>query len=201
MDVFTHLEIAKAINRKLKADFSVRLHTAGFFYGMIKPDFSFQFKKIRHYQGDSLDFIQQEIKRLWEMDDSLKFSREFAESLGVVAHFIVDYFCFPHTRHFQGNLLIHVIYEIRLALFCQINVHILNSQINVHILNSQIGQESEVFIKDYVDFVQYLENLQKEYSGTKASHHQDLSFAIKASMDICLAIIFAGKVKKVAGAA
>ncbi|NLL52809.1 MAG: zinc dependent phospholipase C family protein [Peptococcaceae bacterium] len=192
MDVFTHLEIAKAINKKLKDDFSVKLHTAGFFYGMIKPDFSSRLKNIRHYQGDSLDFIQQEIKRLWEMDDSLKFSREFAESLGVVAHFIVDYFCFPHTKHFQGNLLIHVVYEIRLALFCQINVHI---------LNSQIGQESEVFIKDYVDFVQYLEKLQNEYSGTRASHHQDLSFAVKASMDICLAIIFAGKVRKVVGAA
>jgi hypothetical protein len=90
MDALTHLEIARTINDRLKKDFSVKLHRFGFFYGVIKPDFSLRLKDIRHYKSYSFAFVEQEIKRLSGMksDGCSPYSREFSETLGVIVHFI-----------------------------------------------------------------------------------------------------------------
>ena len=97
------------------------INSKRFIWGNIKPDYVPKYKKIKHYYNESIDMTINKIKKLSSLSISDIYydygKNKFSEELGVVCHFLCDYFCYPHYDRweFKKALKKHVTYENKLA--------------------------------------------------------------------------------------
>lgn len=111
MNVCSHMHIGMIVHRSLKRDFGIYLNPAVFCYGSMRPDFSPKHKHIPHYKNDMYESVTQEIVDLTKSDKDIFNSLELADRLGVVCHYLCDFFCYAHSEKFTGTLREHLGYE------------------------------------------------------------------------------------------
>ncbi|MGM9533082.1 zinc dependent phospholipase C family protein [Intestinibacter sp.] len=113
----THLTISQALIENLDPAKSFFLSEKNFIYGNIKPDMTSKYVLHKHYLKESFDMIINKIKSLCKL--SLDFIEKyfsvskFSQELGVICHFLCDFFCVPHSQRweFSHSFKKHVIYE------------------------------------------------------------------------------------------
>lgn len=117
----THFMIARYVYYNLDIKDRERISYNGFLYGNVKPDMASKYKLKKHYMDESFDMIVDKIKVLSSLSDKeinktgakIRFSQE----LGVVCHFLCDFFCIPHSQRweFKHSMNKHLRYEKELA--------------------------------------------------------------------------------------
>lgn len=113
----THLTISNALIENLDSSKSFFYKRKDFIYGNIKPDMTSKYVLHKHYLKESFDMIIGKIKSLCKL--SLDFIEKyfsiskFSQELGVICHFLCDFFCVPHSQRweFSHSFKKHVIYE------------------------------------------------------------------------------------------
>eukprot|EP00831_Metopus_contortus_P027022 TRINITY_DN22833_c0_g1_i7.p1 TRINITY_DN22833_c0_g1~~TRINITY_DN22833_c0_g1_i7.p1 ORF type:complete len:178 (-),score=25.06 TRINITY_DN22833_c0_g1_i7:69-602(-) len=94
-----------------------------FIWGNVKPDCVLKYKRMKHYFDESVDIIVDKIIHLSSLSiDDVYYTMtlaKFSEELGVVCHFLCDYFCAPHYYRWHCTttkvMKKHMIYEKKLA--------------------------------------------------------------------------------------
>jgi hypothetical protein len=101
--------MAEIIYRRMKGN-GMGLKRFPFILGSLAPDLYFSFIFRRHEYDCSIAAVRRTILRLYEgrFDPRSVF---FAYSMGIVSHYICDYFCYSHSPAFRGNLGDHIQYE------------------------------------------------------------------------------------------
>lgn len=109
LNLLNHYKMAKMIYRQMKEQ-GMSLRAFPFILGNLVPDLCFSFLFRRHEYGCSPLLLKKIILRLYggPFDPSSAF---FAYFMGIVSHYICDYFCYSHSPAFQGNLWDHIKYE------------------------------------------------------------------------------------------
>jgi hypothetical protein len=113
MNIAMHLELSQVIRKAVEKELHIKLNAFRFMYGNIKPDIIQT--SIPHYKHTAMGYVQAEIEKL----SSLKFSKsprwlkQFSESLGIITHYLSDFFCYAHSDYFQGEITRHFLYEFR----------------------------------------------------------------------------------------
>lgn len=194
MNDFTHLGIAKAVKQAVEQELPVKLNTMGFLYGNVKPDLSPMLYEIPHYKKNSFDFVKQEIKRLMglRLESSSICSKQFSESLGILTHYLSDYFCYAHSEPYKGSLFSHYIYEMDLSVYCKRHA----KKIRMH--NYPGGRS---VYTDYQALCNYIEKLHCEYMSKKPSFESDIAYALRACTTLSLSILLTYSRGKMAEAA
>lgn len=162
----THVKFANYIYRILKKQYGIRLNKKNLIYGSIKPDFVKN--KVPHYIDKSIDFIYEEIERLISDSNNIGV-KEFSRRLGMIMHYISDYFCRAHnTKYYRKNLIPHLKYEKRLA-------KIMKDMKSIKLIRFEMyfGSIKESIIE-----------LNKEYMQ-KRSLEQDREYTIRAINYVC----------------
>lgn len=117
-----HFLIAKSLFQNIDYNKSFFISEKNFIYGNIKPDSSPKYVFKKHYLDESLDSIVSKINYLCSLTlDSLSkyFSiSKFSQELGVICHFLCDFFCVPHSQRweFKHSMKKHMTYEKELSL-------------------------------------------------------------------------------------
>lgn len=139
-----------------------------FIWGNIKPDCVPKYKVKKHYYDESIDMIIEKIRylsslTLEEVYYKIKISR-FSEELGVICHFLCDFFCVPHYYRWEfkstNAVKQHMIYEQKLAKLCK-------DFKPTKIINTNINRDN---VRDFI------EELQKQYEGI-VDYYNDLTFS------------------------
>ncbi|PRR79843.1 hypothetical protein CLLU_34180 [Clostridium luticellarii] len=108
----THLLISHIIFNHCSKKFNIKLNKFNFSYGNIKPDFVKDRSNHCHCLDESIDIVCEYYNKLVNTRMSVK---EYSVTLGMICHFICDYFCLYHTEGYKDkNLFQHFIYELRL---------------------------------------------------------------------------------------
>ena len=105
MRLAIHYRIAKQICADLR-DLGGHLHEWSFLLGNLFPDLNQSYLWRRHEYRSAKGFIQ---KRL----GALKRGPFFSFRLGIITHYICDFFCYPHSAVYGKSLLHHIRYELR----------------------------------------------------------------------------------------
>ena len=87
-------------------------HKKSFYIGSILPDCTPSFVTRRHSIDETLDILKKEIDKItvhYNFEKGL--STYYCRHLGIITHYIADYFTFPHNKIYPGNLKDHCIYE------------------------------------------------------------------------------------------
>lgn len=87
-------------------------HKGSFYIGSILPDCVPSFFVRKHTFEDSFDVLKKELGKLVSHFDVRKGADcYFCRHLGVIVHYIADYFTFPHNVNYPGKLKDHCVYE------------------------------------------------------------------------------------------
>ena len=123
MHTITHLSMSLAIRKLVEKHLPIKLDKVGFMLGNIKPDFAPRLVKIPHYRDDAIHFVKSEIKALlnYQIIEHTKCTRYFSQRLGVILHYLSDFFCYAHSKNFKGNMFNHYLYEIGLSNYFKAN--------------------------------------------------------------------------------
>jgi hypothetical protein len=122
----THIILANNILRQANGKKIYLINKRRFIWGNIKPDCASKYKFKKHYYDESITMILDKIKELASLsvgDIYYSFGKKkFSEELGVVCHFLCDFFCVPHNQRweFKHSMKKHVVYEKNLAKFAKL---------------------------------------------------------------------------------
>ncbi|SHK19003.1 Zinc dependent phospholipase C [Anaerobranca californiensis DSM 14826] len=178
MIINTHMLIAKRVYGNLKSKLVFKLQKNNFIYGNIKPDLILPLSSRAHTLTDSLEFILEEANKLiYSQDIDLE---TFSTNLGVINHFLADFFCSPH--YYKGNFpsfANHLMYEIALHNFFKKMDY--DTPLTVENLKIQ-----NLFNIDMKETIFLLEN---EYLEESPKLERDIIFALKATTLISYHIV------------
>ena len=115
-----HYRIAKKISAEIR-EAGLYLHEKSFLLGNLFPDLIQSFFWCRHEYSVSQNHLRKRIENL------KKKTLFFSFKMGILTHYICDYFCYPHSRIYDKNILEHIIYEVRQKIpenFSRLNLNI-----------------------------------------------------------------------------
>lgn len=179
MLLHTHYLLGHKIFDQLPKEDKCYIDFKSFIKGNLLPDIQSKYRFFHNF-SQSKDLLTQIVAWLPYYDSPEKRS----EQLGVLIHFISDFFCAYHTREafIQKPLRTHFFYELRLHYFYQFFFTSYEVKMSLDSLNEK------------VDFFQWLWFIQEDYLSYKPSYSKDLTYAIKTS--VIVANYFIQKMKK-----
>lgn len=177
----THTLIADKVFTQLKYNNGIIIDRRLFKYGSIKPDYTPRLINIGHYEKESLGFVQNEIRHLSSLPYSKdkNFLRHYSIGLGVVIHYLSDYFCHAHNNILlKSDMIQHFIYEARLG-----------HAVGKFEKNMNMMEDSLITALCIGGINDYLNIKLDSYKQAKVSYFNDITYALEASYAVCLFII------------
>lgn len=107
----SHISVARYLMNSNGME-CLQKHKKSFYLGSILPDCTPSFITRRHSIDETLDILKKEIDKItihYNFEKGL--SSYYCRHLGVITHYVADYFTFPHNKIFSGTLKEHCIYE------------------------------------------------------------------------------------------
>jgi hypothetical protein len=186
MNTFTHLGISLRIYNALKEKTNICLNKSSFMFGNIKPDIAHSLVLIPHFKKDATTFVASEIENLMnvKINPYTTCTKEFSEKIGVVTHYISDFFCHVHSNHYNGNTFNHHCYEMNLSAYCWEHGSA---------ITSYTFDKFKPILPDFSSICKYIDDLHLEYLqiSEKPSFERDMKFALGAAISICVNLITA----------
>jgi len=164
----THKTMGENIIKYANTKSVYLINNKRFVWGNVKPDCAPKYKFKKHYYDESIDMIVEKIIYLSSLTlEDVNYNMtvgKFSEELGVVCHFLCDFFCAPHYYRWEfkstSAVKQHMTYENNLAKLAK------NFK-PTGIINTNIEPSD---VKDFI--VQ----LQKQYDGI-LDYENDLTFS------------------------
>jgi len=177
----THRLIGETIGMVIRSQYPDRLDEKAFQYGCMIPDYYLRFVTIPHYKNKSFDFVANMIQKARSLPETVREKQIFSTELGVITHYISDYFCQAHNYSEYDNCANHLIYEGRLSKefkrFC-LQKFCLNylTDYNHHRLGSLVNLPA------------FINNRNLEYINEKRQMRTDIIFCLDVATTVALSI-------------
>ncbi|NCC75900.1 MAG: hypothetical protein EOM08_05645 [Clostridia bacterium] len=117
MNLFVHLKIAARIADQLELIHHYKINRWGFFLGNLLPDLQHNRIPVDHFFATSWPAIRSLAEHIHLESKPVITSGLIpfrSVNIGMLCHFISDYFCYAHTASFGPGLFRHMMYEARM---------------------------------------------------------------------------------------
>lgn len=194
----THAMYAKKIYEHIYLMYGVKLKKYNLIYGSIKPDVSILFPKYPHYINDSLDSLCESVDMIIKSTHNQREveTRAFSRELGVVLHYMTDFFCMVHNdvngKKHPTNYK-HIAYEqnfqnkIKLFELDEVREKIANS------FYDELKRINNTSLKSYIVYKhnKYMKEIGKSYlyNSNNKKRNIDINYSLGMPMIIASYII------------
>ena len=125
----THIFIGKIVLEVMESEDEFIFHKLNkklFVYGNVKPDVTFQKIPVEHKREEALSFVLEKIDELKNMELNSKIDIDrFSLNLGIICHFLSDFYCMPHVKRwgdYKGIKRVikgveHIYYEFKISFY------------------------------------------------------------------------------------
>ena len=174
----THSLMSSILYKYLIKKTGFKLDLMAFAYGNIMPDFDKGYIKCPHTLEDSIHTINAYSENLMKSSVSIQ---EFSMCLGVVCHFVCDYFCLYHSKEYwKKDPVGHAAYEAAL----HIKFLTLFSNKNFKLKFKCVPEQS---VEDMVN------KIFKKYNSEPRTMTNDITYALIASASVGELIIYSSR--------
>ena len=184
----THKMIADIVYAHIEKELGVKLDHKAFRRGSIAPDIRLSMRMIKHTRKGSYELVKKIGNDLILLDTPVSKAemKMFSYKLGIIIHFLCDYFCTPHNDEKYKNLVKHLRYENKLRKFAFEPVSWNIPALKQAVLDSMWKCSNfEKIITDKSD----------EYRNCSTSFYNDLEFALIVSTITTLNIVRMSQVR------
>lgn len=189
MNIIAHLKIAHLIQKKLSSQHGIHLNRLGFLLGNILPDLQHNRIQAEHFFRQSWLQIQLLAGQIGSEQQDLtpgRLTRFHSVNIGMVCHFVSDYFCFAHTVHFKQTFLNHLAYEARQSFIPLSQLARVSEGSDAHSYPSALWT---ITLQQAVD----------QHTGQQPSMAQDLHEAIKNGTRVAALLALQAGIQRVPG--
>lgn len=169
MIIPTHRLIGENIYKSVLLNNKIRLDKRWLIWGSVLPDLMPKYMKQKHFFSVSYDYILNMIEKLYNDSNNISM-KEFSIRLGIITHYVSDFFCTPHNdrAYYHNHIKEHMQFETKLHL-------LFKKQRDVQLLDiprvDTINYES---IKSIID------EMHTEYESKGVSYENDLYSTLNA---------------------
>ena len=171
MLTMSHVSMAKHTLNFLEIHNIDNLNRKSFIYGNIKPDNLFQKTPKKHLELEALDFIIEEIENFdYDCD-----SKEMSIKLGVICHYLCDFFCLPHYERWSA---------------CHISKKVIQTPRHLN-YERKLNSYTSYAVLDYkeiIDLRTFINECKREYIKDK-SFKNDIKYASIACNSVMLYLL------------
>lgn len=148
---------------------SIQHHKGAFYIGSILPDCVPSFLVRKHTIEESFDVLEKEMyKMVSHYDQEKGTDRYFYIHLGVITHYVSDYFTFPHNANYDGKLKDHCIYEEELK-----------QEIRSYVKSPEaVRKRLGVTVYDPEMILSFIQRMHDIYSETKSAVKRDCEYIV-----------------------
>ncbi len=171
MNTNSHIHIGVLLCRRMEKAYGIKLPRAVFVAANCRPDYSIKYKRVPHYKDDMEGTVREMIRTLAFSDKSRLNAYRLADRLGVICHYLCDFFCYAHTDAFVGTTREHLHYE---------------SQLNRY-LSDRLPEMAQcmpsrppVLTDSVCEMLDNVEDCYRNYRKSQASFAADISFSLCA---------------------
>ena len=154
----SHIALAGYLVREMD-DVNMQEHWKAFYFGSILPDLTPKMITDPHeFDSSYLELKKRIAKLLSEAREHACKERTLFCRLGVVMHYLADYFTFPHNTTFDGNLKDHCLYERDMKHELRVRIH---TEEAVQIFECQQKKQNQ--IRTAAQLFDYIEEMHRTY--------------------------------------
>ncbi len=111
MNLVGHILIASKTYDLIEKEYGASIDRASFIFGNVLPDASFRMKRPVHRIENWGEHVNKLIEELETGD--FESNRRFSLKLGIICHFLSDFFCLAHNDPYYLKQFAHFMYETR----------------------------------------------------------------------------------------
>lgn len=175
---FSHLRIGRMVCTEVIRRTGLIPNRLAFILGNIRPDLSIKYRLIGHTRAESYEFLIQEIRELSHTPVYFFTGFRYAMRLGIICHYLCDYFCYAHDEAYPGTLRDHLRYE------RQLRAYIRQHYGTLFVFNAL---ETPPIHGDVEGLIRHLTSLHNGY--LKSESHSMADDALRA-ISACLELVF-----------
>lgn len=180
----THILIAGKIDEIINDKLQTTLNTKGLKYGSIKPDITPKLLRMKHLKNRSINQISSMIEDMknTKYPETKRGKLRFSMNLGIIMHYITDFFCYAHNHPKFVSKLEHFKYEWKVAFkYTEVDVPkvLSNACNNVEKYNTSDNRS----VKNYID------EKHDEYMKNIPGIENDIKYSFEMCITIALIIV------------
>lgn len=180
----THILIAEKIDEIINEKLQTTLNTKGLKYGSIKPDINPKLLRMKHLKHRSINQIGSMIEDMknTKYPETKKDQLRFSMKLGIIMHYITDFFCYAHNNPEFKSKFKHFKYEWKVAFeYTKVDVQrvLINACNNVLEYNNL----NDGCLKNYIN------QKHDEYMKNIPGIENDIKYSLEMCFTIALIIV------------
>ncbi len=178
MNFFSHVTMGQHLYKHFTENMEIKLDKRTFVMWNVMPDLAPSLLKLSHFKKDIYDLVMEKTKYLEEYGSEMDV-KEYSKQLGVLCHFMSDFFCYAHAEYFSGSKLDHARYELNMQFYGYQRKDMLGA-IDL-MINSSLMDNSQTLYEQ-------INNLHDEYKTVAPSFGVDFIYSLTACVSIMKSI-------------
>lgn len=179
MDTTLHAKMAGLVVQNLRDNYTLEIEEKEFKYGFIKPDINLNLRFKAHTKDEMMNDVISNMENLITNSHHIN-NKDFYDQLGIIMHYLGDFFCAAHNTHFDGGIFKHIYYEKTQNILHRSSMERIIKDvqnIGIQVLNT------------FKEIKNFLLKLHNEYLKEKINKKTDLIYCIKSILAISLSLI------------
>jgi len=178
----THRLIGETIGMAIRSQYPDILDEKAFQYGCMIPDYYFRYVIIPHYKNKSFEFITEMMQKARSLPQTIIEKQRFSTELGVITHYISDYFCQAHNYTEYDNCMNHLIYEGKLSKeFKRLNLQ--------KFCHNNLTANNRIELGSLANLPAFINDRSLEYTNEKRQMRTDISYCLDVATTVALTIV------------
>lgn len=166
----SHISLARYLIKSMNIN-ELFDHKKAFYFGSILPDCTPSFITRKHSIDETFDILKNEIEKItvdYDIDKGI--GRYYCRHLGIITHYVADYFTFPHNNIFTGNLKEHCSYEKNLK-----------NQLKEYVNSEEARRDREHVksLKTADEICTFIERMHEQYIEAKKQLKVDCTYIVE----------------------
>ncbi len=154
----------------------IRLKKRTFVLWNVMPDLAPSLLRLSHFKKDIYDLVMEKAQYLAREGASLSPS-QFSKQMGILCHFMSDFFCYAHAEYFDGGKIAHFKYEIGMQLFGYRNREMLHA---VDLISHAAAVDQSLALYEQIN------KLHEQYREIAPSWAVDFIYSLTACVDLMM---------------
>ena len=116
MNLFSHITMGRYLHTYFSQQLGVELDRWTFVRWNFLPDIAPSLLKLSHFKKDIYDLVMERAEKLARDGEEMSV-QEYSKQLGILCHFMADFFCYAHSETFDGTKIGHLKYELKMQFY------------------------------------------------------------------------------------